>query len=93
MNPTMMKHLFEYLNRIEKKLDEALKMDQMNLDQSKAPFHLMQGFNQPGQNPCSLCGKVPVYRKVNLSYDQIYNSPGDTITLRICACEPQTEEI
>jgi hypothetical protein len=92
MDPTMMKHLFQYLNRIEKKLDEVLKLEQMSLE-SKAPFHLMQGLGQPGQSPCSLCGKVPVYRKINIGYDQTHNSPGDTVTLRICACEPRTEEI
>jgi hypothetical protein len=90
MNSALTKPLFQALIRIEKKLDEVLRAQEMSRGPAQPSFHLTQGLSQPGQNPCGLCGKMPTYRKISVpSPDGMV----DVVTIRFCECEPHTEDI
>jgi hypothetical protein len=83
---TMMKLLTEAAVRIEKKLDELLRLA-VN-PQAKGPTNLpamLQPLNNPGQATCPLCQRPVVYLKSQL--------PDLEIVVRTCGCEPQVTQI
>ena len=79
--------LLKALIRIEKKLDELLKLGLIEARQQRGPMTSLEPLSYPTQSACPLCQKQVVY--VPASYPDVPS----LVLIRTCGCEPQTNQL
>ena len=83
----MLKAILEAMIRLEKKLDEVLRVT-VNPNKGNVAANLptmLMPLSNPGQPPCPLCQRPVTYQKLRL--------PDLEIVLRTCGCEPQVTQL
>jgi hypothetical protein len=73
--------------RIEKKLDELLKLGLAEARSQKGPLASLEPLSYPTQSACPLCQKRVVYQPV--SFPEVPH----LVLIRSCGCEPQTNQL
>jgi len=84
----LLMQLLKSANRIEKKLDELLKL---GVSRSKAAGDTLMMPPQPLSNPvqgaCPLCQQAVAYKPT------VIPETGMQVLIRTCGCEPQSQEL
>jgi hypothetical protein len=73
--------------RIEKKLDELLKLSLAEAKSQKGPLVTIEPLNYPTQSACPMCQKQVTYIPIVL---QELKTP---VLVRVCGCEPKTNQL
>lgn len=73
--------------RIEKKLDEILRLTVNRAQNSGDPFFPPQPLSNPVQGACPLCQRPIIIKPVAIP------DLGIQVPVRVCGCEPQTNEL
>jgi hypothetical protein len=83
----LLQQLLKAAIRIEKKLDELLKLSLSGAKAQKGFMVSLEPLSYPTQSACPLCQKQVVYRPVSLP------DVPTLVLIRTCGCEPQTNQL
>lgn len=73
--------------RIEKKMDELLKLGLIEARQQRGPMITLEPLSYPTQSACPLCQKQVVY--VPTSFPEV----NGLVLIRVCGCEAKTNQL
>lgn len=91
----ILKQLLKAAIRIEKKLDELLKLSTVQTSSvaNNTAVPMLGPLNQPGQSPCPLCLQPVVYQPVAVPPPPNVGGGDHQVIIRMCGCEPQTTQL
>lgn len=83
----LLKALLVATIRIEKKLDELLKLSLADAKQKRGPLVSVEPLSYPTQGACPLCQKKVMY------VPTMYKDAPNQVLIRVCGCEPQANQL
>ena len=84
---SLLQQLMKAAIRIEKKLDEILKLDLAEARQQRGPLVSLEPLSYPTQGACPLCQKQVAY------IPMMFTGLPSPVPVRVCGCEVQTNQL